>query len=197
MEATGRGRLNRNANISNALSLYRLCAAPVAAYVALDGNRSLFAILICISLFTDLIDGILARWLHQETRVGARLDALADSMTLIAAILGAFMFEYEPLRQNILWLVIFLVCLGLATMVSLIRFRKLPAFHLYSFKATDVILTGFFITLFTYGFVKWFFVFSTICASIAALEIVLVALVLKEFRPNQKGIYWVLRARKR
>jgi len=184
--------MTRLVNIANALSLYRLCAAPVVAWIALDGQRTLFAVLICISLFTDLLDGVLARWLHQETRFGARLDALADSLTLFAAILGAFVFEYQPLYENLMWLVLFLSCLGLATLVSLFRFRKLPAFHLYSFKLTDILMTCFFVTLFTYGFVKWLFILAMCWGALAALEIILVALVLDEFHPNQKSIFRVL-----
>jgi cardiolipin synthase len=182
-----------NINISNALSLYRLAAAPVAILVAFEGMRTVFVVLILISLFTDLIDGVLARWLKQETWIGARLDALADSGTLAATIIGALVFETEAIMTNIGWLVAALACLALATLVTLVKFGKLPAFHLYSFKATDVVLTVFFVVLFLYGFVKWLYVFSTLCLAIASLEIVAVALVIDEFRTNQKGLWWVLR----
>lgn len=184
-----------NLNISNALSFYRLLAAPVAVWAALEGMRTAFVVLILVSLFTDLIDGVLARWLKQETWIGARLDALADSLTLGAAVVGAFAFEQQAILDNLGWLVLALACLGLATVVTLVKFGKLPAFHLYSFKATDVVLTGFFVVLFLYGFVWWFYVLSTLCLALASLEIVAVALVIDEFRTNQKGLWWVLAAR--
>lgn len=185
-----------NVNISNALSFYRLLAAPVAVWAALEGMRTVFVVLVLVSLFTDLIDGVLARWLHQETWIGARLDALADSLTLGAAVVGAFAFEQQAIMDNLGWLVLALACLGLATLVTLVKFAKLPAFHLYSFKATDVVLTGFFVALFLYGFVWWFYVLSTLCLAAASLEIVAVALVIDEFRTNQKGLWWVLAARR-
>ena len=180
------------ATIPNALSLYRLCAAPVAAWIALEGYRTLFAVLISISLLTDLLDGVIARLFHQKTRIGARLDALADGVTLVVAVLGVFVFEYASLKENVLWLYVFLSCLALGVIVSLVRFKKLPAFHLYSFKVNDFILAAFFVTLFTYGFVQWLFIFAMVFASLASLEIVLVALFLDEFHTNQKGLYWVL-----
>lgn len=187
--------LKRILTISNALSFYRLLAAPVAVWTAVDGQRNLFFILVCVSLFTDLIDGFIARRLHQETTLGARLDALADGLTLVAVVTGVFAFEYESLEGDIFWLYLFLAVLALGVGISLIRFGKLPAFHLYSFKATDFLLTGFFLVLFTYGFVQWLFIFAMVFSTLASLEIVLVALVLDEFRTNQRGLYWVLKAR--
>ena len=188
-------RLKQIATIPNALSLYRLSAAPVAAWVAFEEYRTLFAILITISLLTDLLDGIIARLFHQETQIGARLDSFADSMTLIVALLGVFIFEFASIQANVFWLYGFLACLALGTMASLLRFRKLPAFHLFSFKVNDFILAVFFITLFAYGFIQWLFIFAMIFASLASLEIVLVVIFIDEFRTNQKGLYWVLKNR--
>ena len=179
--------------IPNALSLYRLSAAPLAAWLALEGHRTLFAVFICISLLTDLLDGIIARLFHQETQIGARLDAFADSMTLVVAVLGVYVFEFAAIQANAFWLYGFLAVLALGTVITLVRFRKLPAFHLYSFKVNDVILAIFFVTVFTYGFIKWLFIFAMVFASLASLEIVLVAVFIREFRTNQKGLYWVLK----
>lgn len=182
--------------LSNALSVYRLLAAPAVAAAALTGHRTLFIVLALVSLFTDAIDGVLARWRREETRFGARLDALADSLTLVAGLTGVWVFERAPFVENPRWLGLFLGSLALAVAVSLARFRKLPAFHLYSFKAADIGMTAFFAALFLYGFVPWAYALSLGFAALAALEIVAVALVIPEFRTDLKGLYWVLRARR-
>ncbi len=178
--------------ISNALTLYRLCAAPVIAGVALAENRELFVGLMLVSLFTDAIDGFLARWRHEETRLGARLDALADSATMGAGLVGLWVFERAPLQAQPFWLLLFLGTLAAATLISIMRFRRLPAFHLYSFKLADIGLTGFFLSLFLYRFVEWVYIASMSFAALAALEIAVVALVLRNYRTDIKGLWWVL-----
>ena len=76
------------------------------------------------------------------------------------------------------------------------RFRKLPAFHLYAFKAAEIGLTAFFATLFLYSFVPWAYALSLGFAALAALEIAAVALVIPAFRTDLKGLYWVLKERR-
>lgn len=182
--------------LSNALSFYRLLAAPAVAAAALTGHRSLFVVLALVSLATDAVDGVLARWRREETRFGARLDALADSLTLGAGLTGVWVFERAPFVENPFWLLLFLGCLALAVAVSLVKFGKLPAFHLYSFKIADIGMTGFFAALFLYGFVPWAYAASLGFAALAALEIVAVALAIPEFRTDLKGLWWVLKARR-
>jgi cardiolipin synthase (CMP-forming) len=182
--------------IVNALSLYRLCAAPVIVWAALSGERTLFIVLMLVSLATDAADGFLARRWKQESRLGARLDALADSLTLGAGLSGVWAFERAPFVENPRWLAMFLAALALATVVSLVKFRRLPAFHLYSFKLADLVLTAFFAAVFLYDFLPWAYALSMSLATLAALEIIVVALVVERFRTDLKGIWWVLRARR-
>lgn len=181
--------------VSNALSFYRLLAAPAVAAAALTGHRTLFIALALVSLGTDAIDGVLARWRREETRLGARLDALADSLTLVAGLVGVWVFERTPFVENPFWLVLFLFCLALATATTLVRFGKLPAFHLYAFKLADLGMTAFFAVLFLYGFVPWAYAIALGFAALAALEIFVVALVIDDFKTDLKGLWWVLKVR--
>jgi len=180
--------------ISNSLSVYRLLAAPAVAAAALTGHRSLFVVLALVSLGTDAIDGVIARWRREETPLGARLDALADSLTLAAGLAGVWVFERAPFIETPFWLLVFLGALTLATATTVVKFGKLPAFHLYSFKAADIGMTAFFVALFLYGFVPWAYALSLGFAALAALEILAVALAIPEFRTDLKGLWWVLRA---
>jgi phosphatidylglycerophosphate synthase len=191
--------MDRRARIwttSNARSFYRLCAAPVVIWAALSEQRMLFLVLMLVSLASDAIDGFLARRWREETRLGARLDALADSLTLGAGLTGVWVFERTPFIAQPVWLLLFLGALTLATLVTLIRFRRLPAFHLYSFKLADLGLTAFFVAVFVLDFYQWAYVASMSLATFAALEIVAVALVIDRFQPDLKGLWWVLRARR-
>lgn len=181
---------------ANLLSFYRFCASPVIVWAALSGHRGLYIVLMLVSLVSDAVDGFLARRWKEETRLGARLDALADSFTLGAGLTGVWMFERAPFIEAPFWLLLFLGTLALATLVSLVKFRRLPAFHLYSFKLADLALTAFFVAVFLYDFLPWAYALSMSLATLAALEIIAVALVIDRFRTDLKGLWWVLRSRR-
>ena len=183
--------------IPNAISLYRLCAAPFATYAAIDGNRSLFSVLIIISLLSDVADGLIARAFHQQTDVGARLDSVADDVTFGAGVLGVFMFEFDAIKADVFWLLLLMMFWVLSTVVPLIRFGRTPAFHLYAFRASGYFLASFFVYLFTIGYSQTFFISATVFGSLACIEVITVTLMLDEFKINQRGLWWVLRERRR
>ena len=80
-------------NIPNAISLYRLVSFPFLLYLIFSNNESLFALLLCINLASDAIDGIIARTFKLQTEFGARLDSMADWGTYILAFIGIYQFK--------------------------------------------------------------------------------------------------------
>lgn len=71
---------------SNMLSLGRLVliVPTVAALGKSDKQRQAF-VLLGASMFTDVLDGAVARWRGEETRLGEVLDPIADKLLLDAS----------------------------------------------------------------------------------------------------------------
>jgi cardiolipin synthase (CMP-forming) len=66
----------------NQLTFLRLCIIPFLVLAVLDGHyRTAFALFVIAGL-TDGLDGLLARILHQRTRLGQYLDPVADKLLL-------------------------------------------------------------------------------------------------------------------
>lgn len=63
------------ANCITGLNLLCGCAALVAIN---DGNIVMVGGFFCLALLSDFLDGYVARWLKQESRLGIELDSLAD-----------------------------------------------------------------------------------------------------------------------
>lgn len=187
--------VDRIYTVPNILSAFRLAAAPVAIGLALAGYRSAFATIICVSLLTDVLDGLLARLLDQRTRIGARLDSIADDATFGAALVGIFLFQYETIGSSIWWLYAFLFMFAMSTIVPIVRFGRTPSFHLYSFKINGYILAAFFFTLFVFGFYRPFFYFAMIYGIISCLEVIIVSIVLSKPESDVQGLYWILKRR--
>jgi cardiolipin synthase len=86
------------ATIPNLLSLLRLAGVPLFLWLLLGPRADLLALLVLVvSGATDWLDGKLARWLNQYSRVGELLDPGADRLYIIATLV-AFV-----LRQVIPW----------------------------------------------------------------------------------------------
>lgn len=69
-------------NVANALTAGRLILVPVFAYALISG-RFLWAFVLFLACgASDVLDGLLARWLRQRTVVGFLLDPIADKFLM-------------------------------------------------------------------------------------------------------------------
>ena len=182
--------------IPNFLSLYRLLSFPFVMYLAISGNEHLFAIFLIINLLTDALDGIIARMFHLQTEFGARLDSIADFGTYIAAIAGVFFFKASDFQPHLVSFFVFIFLLCFAHILSLIKFRRLPSLHLYSWKIGGYIQGAFFIVLFVFGFYPPLYYIVIIWGILAFCEHIIIQLIIKQMQSNAKGLYWVLKNKK-
>jgi cardiolipin synthase len=65
-------------NLPNVITLLRLAAVPVVAWLILQQRWEVACWLFLAAAVSDGIDGLLARWLNQMTQLGAALDSIAD-----------------------------------------------------------------------------------------------------------------------
>ena len=188
--------MNKNFNIPNALSFYRILIFPVLILTIFKDYERLFSILLIINLITDILDGFIARRFNMQTELGARLDSIADTGTFIAAFWGVFAFhldEFQPYLNS------FLVYIGLflfTNVLALIKFGRMPSLHLYSWKIGGYIKGIFFGVLFLFGFIAPFYIFMISWAIMECAEHITIQLLVTEMRSNSRGLYWVLKERK-
>ena len=81
-------------NLPNLVSLIRILMAPVLIYLALTQQPDWYIGMLVFTVFTDVLDGFLARVLNQITKLGSHLDSWGDfviynTMALCAWILSA------------------------------------------------------------------------------------------------------------
>ncbi len=180
-------------NVPNALSFYRILVFPLVLYFLISGQERIFAIFLCINLFTDALDGFIARKFNLSTKFGARLDSIADIGTYILAFWGIFKFKSEDLVSHGWILYIFLFLFVLIQILNLIKFRSFPSMHLFTFKTTGYIHAILFFSWFFIQFYPPYYYFAIGFGLIAEIESVILIFLLKERRSNVKGIYWVLK----
>lgn len=85
-------------SIPNMLSIFRLVLVPVflLVYFCLPEQSWLAGVILVVSGFTDVADGIIARKFDMVTQLGKVLDPAADKITQ-AAVCVALCVRYRPL----------------------------------------------------------------------------------------------------
>jgi cardiolipin synthase len=71
----------------NQLTFLRLCLVPFLLLAVLEGHYPLAFWLFLVAGASDALDGLLARWLKQRTRLGQYLDPVADKLLLSSLFL--------------------------------------------------------------------------------------------------------------
>lgn len=184
----------RSYYLVNGITMYRLVAAPVLLLFIYFGRSEYFKWLLAVSFFTDAIDGFLARRYKVNSSFGARLDSIADDFTIFVALIGIYVFKPEVLKEH--WIVVILLLILLVTqnILSLIRYKKLSSFHTYSAKLAAVFQGVFILLVFFMPAVPdTIFYMAAIITAIDLLEEIILVFILKEWKTDVKGLYWVLK----
>lgn len=109
--------LRQALTLPNILSLLRLAGVPVFVWLVLGPRADGWAlVLLVFSALTDWLDGKLARWLGQQSRLGRLLDPSADRLYILATLLALSLRGVLPWWFTIALLAreaMLLVCLGL------------------------------------------------------------------------------------
>ena len=95
-------KLSQVLTAPNQLTLLRMIFVPFIVIHLLDGHYLWALILFVVAGFSDGLDGLLARTLHQQTLLGQYLDPIADklllsTMFLVLAILHKIPWKYTVL----------------------------------------------------------------------------------------------------
>lgn len=185
--------LENKINIPNMLSFYRLLAIPFIIWSLIQNDRTLFIILICVNLITDILDGLIARTFNMCTEFGARLDSLADISTFLLAISGFLIFEKPFVTAHKLEFILLFGFYAIPQITALIKFSRPTSFHLYSNKIVGYIQGIFIFTFFVFGYNAIYFYLMIIASCLADLEVFVLVLFLPKIISNAKSIFSVLK----
>ena len=97
--------------IPNLITLFRFLLIAPMIITFKQGLQTYFLIILFTSLFTDFLDGIVARRLNQQSELGKTLDPIADGITLFSFII---LFNREGLISNYFLIFYFLCGFGAA-----------------------------------------------------------------------------------
>ena len=106
--------------LPNALSVLRLLGVPLFLWLLLGPEADRWAVaVLMVSGVTDWLDGKLARWLDQSSRLGALLDPAADRLYIVSTLVALSLREIVPV-----WMVALLLGRELVLGIMLLVLRS-------------------------------------------------------------------------
>ncbi|HEY9100390.1 MAG TPA: CDP-alcohol phosphatidyltransferase family protein [Thiobacillus sp.] len=110
-------------NLPNSITLLRLAAVPVVAWLITQQRWEAACWLFLAAAVSDGIDGLLARWLDQTTQLGAALDTVADKALGVVTLVMLTLAEAIPL-----WVALAILIRDTIVVVGALSYRGLAGY---------------------------------------------------------------------
>ncbi len=170
------------------ISAARLLLVPVIWPLALTGHGRLVGLGLVVAGLTDILDGRAARRSGRQSRHGARLDAIADSVLLVSAAAWLQVLHPEILHDNGALLATTAAVYAASIAAGLITFRRLVDPRQLSAKVAGGMLYGFaLITLMTGAYEPLLLRVAALALVVPSVEGVVTAMrtIHERARPNK------------
>ena len=173
--------------LPNAITAVRIIGSPVLIVLGLLQLPWWLAILTGILVFTEWLDGFLARQLHVESAMGARLDTIADAIFYTSMLVAVACLVPERLLEEYVWIAIAVLSYLWSWIASWIKFGCLPSYHTWMAK-TAWLLVAPGIVLMVLGWDVWLFRFSMVFVLLTNLEAVWITRSLDQVQTDVRSI---------
>lgn len=177
--------------IPNALSIFRIVAAPFLLLAGYLHMPNFFFILFGLMLISDAIDGFIARMLNQTSELGARLDSYGDMLTYLSTPIAVWWLWPYLIHQEWNYIITAIVIYILPALFALAKFGKLASYHTWITKVSAVLMSIGVVMLLifenpiVFHVAVWFLV-------IEAVENIAITLIIEKQRSNIKSLWHVI-----
>lgn len=165
-------------NLPNLVSLIRILLAPLLLWLAIQQQPQWFLLVLVLTVFTDALDGFLARYLQQITEMGSRLDSWGDFIVYSVMAISAWLLWPDIVRREAMFVVMVLLSFTVPVLIGLIKFRSMTSYHTWSVKVAVAVTIVAYILLFS-DIVSWPFRLAALLCLYAALEEIMITLLMK------------------
>jgi cardiolipin synthase (CMP-forming) len=184
-------RFHPQLTLPNLLTGSRFLIAPLLLYLAWVGHTYLYVLLLCLSFFSDLIDGMLARMLSLESALGAALDTWSDFVIYVTLPITAWWLWPALVRQEIAYVLIIVLGFTVPALIGTLKFRAVPSYHTWGAKIAAACVASTMLLMVLVGPV-WPFRFAALISLAAALEEIAITLVLTGPRADVRSLWHAL-----
>lgn len=182
-------------NLPNLVSFIRILMAPVLFYFAVSQQPYWFIGTLMFSVFTDVLDGFLARTLNQITEMGSHLDSWGDFVIYSTMAICAWILWPGIVQREIIYFAIIVLSLALPVLTGLIKFHSFTSYHTWSVKLAVFVTVVSYILLFS-GLLDWPFRLAALFCLYAAIEEIAITLLIHHQRVDVRTVWQALKYRR-
>lgn len=179
-------------NLPNLVSCIRILMAPLLFYFAFSQQPYWFLGVLLFAEFTDVLDGFLARILHQKTELGARLDSWGDFIIYSTIAVCAWILWPDIVQQEIFYFIVIVLSFTLPALIGFIKFHRFTSYHTWSVKLAAVITVIAYILLFS-GLLDWPFRLAVLFCLYAAIEQIVITLLMPHQKVNVRSVWQIIK----
>jgi len=165
---------------------------PVLVFVSWKGYPNIFLGLLIFAFFTDFLDGFIARTFDLQTKLGAKLDSLADFAVYTVIPVCAWFLWPDVIRQEMIFVAAVVSAILFPVLIGIIKFGSYPSYHTWLTKLAVGAMAISSILLFLGG-PSWCFRWAAILCVCAALEEIIITFILKEPHSNVRSLWHVIK----
>jgi len=181
-------------HLPNLVSAFRIACVPALLALAWHGASTSFLLLVGLGLLSDVIDGVLARRLGQESAFGARLDQWGDFALWLALPFGAWWLWRATVLRESPYVLVAVLAMVLPTAIAYAKYRAVPSYHTWSVKL-GAIAMGFGVAVLLIFDVPWPFRAAALFQLVCAADELGITLVLGECRHDVPSVVHAARLR--
>jgi len=182
-------------NWPNLISFVRVLLGPVLLLLAINHQPIWFVLVILFSEFTDVLDGFLARRLHQTTRLGSHLDSWGDFLIYSVMAVSAWIMWPEIVRREIFYVLLVVTSFTLPVLVGLIKFGRLTSYHTWGVRLAVMLTVVAYILLFL-QWLDWPFRFAALFCVLAAAEQIAITVIMSQQHEDVRTLWRAIQFRR-
>lgn len=179
-------------NLPNLVSAIRILMAPILIYFAVTQQPNWFMGTLLFAVFTDVLDGFLARILNQITTMGSHLDSWGDFVIYNTMAVCAWILWPDILQREMLYFVLIVLSFMLPAIIGFIKFQRFTSYHTWSVKVAVLVTVVSYVLLFT-GLVDWPFRVAAVFCLYAAIEEIAITLLVRREYVDVRSLWQALR----
>ncbi len=178
--------------LPNLLTGFRFVAAPGLLWLAWYGHAVVFMGLLAVVFLSDLLDGMAARLTGQVSRFGATLDSSADVVTYLTIAVCCWWLWPDIVDRELIYVNMIVASCLLPAIAGFGKFGCFTSYHTWAVKlaAASVGLSLYILFL---GGPAWPFRIAAVLSLLAALEEIVITLLLSNPESDVRSIWNVIK----
>ncbi len=174
--------------LANLLTSLRFVFAPVLLWLAWNGMGDLFLLVLAGTFLTDVLDGIVARMLDQQSEFGALLDSAADILIYSIMSLSIWWLWPDIVEREKTFILLAIASYLVPVLIGIIKFHALTSYHTRLVKLAVLCIGSTFFILFLFN-IAWPFQLAVLLSLLAAAEEIAITLYLTELRSDVRSLW--------